>query len=152
MDALSPDMQSYLRQRVSDAGADAPWLLPPRWDIKLYQGLGDSRSAAALCQDLLALAQHGDNPPSAGLLAVFECASASAGAPDFSASLAWHLRLMHKLDARLGDVERAGSQHLDDNELQLQILDRSFRLIAMHADAERLSRVLPCPVLAFSAL
>jgi hypothetical protein len=151
MDALSPAMQSYLRQRVSDAGADAPWLLPPRWDIKLYQGLGDSHSAAALCRDLLALVQQDGNPPRAGLLAVFECAPASGGTPDFSASLATHLHLMHSLDARLGDVEMADS-HKANDDLQLQILDRSFRLIAMHADAERLSRVLPCPVLAFSAL
>jgi YqcI/YcgG family len=144
-------MQSYLRQRVSDAGADASCLLPPRWDIKVYQGLGDSHSAAALCQDLLALVQQESSPPRVGLLAVFECAPACGGSPDFSASLATHLQLMHSLDARLGDVEMADYDKTND-DLQLQILGRSFRLIAMHADAERLSRVLPCPVLAFSAL
>lgn len=145
MEALSPAMQSYLRERVSEAGADAPWLLPTQWQIKLYQCLGDEGSARALCQDLLRMA--GAEQDDAGLMAVFECAPCQ-NRRAFEASLAQHLRLMRQFDTRLSLTHLLGH----NDEARLQIMSRSVRLISLHADAQRLSRVLPCPVLAFSIL
>lgn len=146
MEGLSPVMQSYLRERVSEAGADSPWLQPTQWQIKLYQCLGDEGSARALCRDLLLMA-NSDGPEDAGLVAVFECAPC-LDRRSFEASLTAHLRLMQQFDVGLALTQLRG--HID--EAHLQIMSRSVRMIALHADAERLSRVLPCPVLAFSML
>ncbi|MDC6169258.1 hypothetical protein [Paucibacter sp. XJ19-41] len=146
LEGLSPAMQSYLRERVSEAGADAPWLLPTQWQMRLYQCLGDAGSARALCRDLLDLADTAASDD-AGLVAVFECAPCQ-DRRSFEASLATHLRLMQQFDTRLSLTHLRG--HID--EAWLQIMSRSVRMIALHADAERLSRVLPCPVLAFSML
>lgn len=145
LEGLSPAMQSYLRERVSEAGADAPWLLPTQWQIRLYQCLGDEGSARALCEDLLRMT--GTEQDDAGLMAVFECAPCQ-DRRSFEASLATHMRLMQQFDARLSLTHLRG--HID--EARLQIMSRGVRMIALHADAERLSRVLPCPVLAFSIL
>lgn len=146
LEGLSPAMKSYLRERVSEAGADAPWLLPAQWQMRLYQCLGDAGSARALCRDLLDVADTAASD-NAGLVAVFECAPCQ-DRRSFEATLATHLRLMQQFDSRLSLTHLRG--HVD--EARLQIMSRSVRMIALHATAERLSRVLPCPVLAFSLL
>lgn len=145
-EALSPAMQAYLRQRVRVATGEH---LPQRWDIKLYQCLGDERSAATLCEDLLDFVA--DDPQGiSGIVAVFECSPCTTDTP-FAANLQRHLQLMHSASP---DLALSGdSAALDANEnIALRIAGRPFQLIVLHADAQRLSRVMPCPVLVFSAL
>ncbi|MET0517390.1 MAG: YqcI/YcgG family protein [Burkholderiaceae bacterium] len=144
-EALSQDMQSYLRQRVRMATSDAA----QRCDIRLYQCLGDERSAEALYEDLIDFAaepQH--DHPAAGLVAVFEC---PPGAPEqeFAPALWRHLQLMSDIDDGLNIVGRSSGTAPQEDEVRLRVREQDFRLVVMHAQAERLTRVMPCPVLIF---
>jgi YqcI/YcgG family len=144
-DPLSPATQAYLHERVADACAPR---CPRRLDIRLYQCLADDVSVQALCRDLLACANG-----SSSLVAVFEC---PAPAPEhgFVAALREHLMQMERMEPNIRPVPAAhpGDVHVDTDEWRIRVLGRDFLLIAMHADAERLSRVMPCPVLVFHPL
>lgn len=145
-EALSPAMQAYLRQRVRAATGEQS---PQRWDIKLYQCIGDERSADALCEDLIDFVA-GESKGINGLVAVFECSPCTADTP-FAANLQRHLQLMQAASPELtvpGDHQTSNA--IDD--IAVRIGSCAFQLIVLHADAERLSRVMPCPVLVFSAL
>lgn len=153
-EGLGTAMEIYLRDRVRAAAAGSAIPMPRHLNFKLYQCLGDGRSAEALCEDLLDLAaapqssRHG----AAGLVAVFECAPDSDPAgdidrPRFATLLAQHLTLMRHQDHRVDTV--AAMQSPDEERLTLTILGHRYRLIVMHPDAERLARVMPCPVLVF---
>jgi hypothetical protein len=154
-EALSPDMQLYLRQRVRMATGDAV----QRCHIRLYQCLGDARSAEALYEDLIDFADsecdtleapdvHGGMRRAPGLVAVFEC---PPGSPEqeFAPALWRHLQLMSDMDERLDIVGRSSGSAPQEDEVRLRVRERSFRLVVMHAQAERLTRVMPCPVLIF---
>lgn len=153
-EGLGTAMEIYLRDRVQAAAAGSAVPMPRRLQFKLYQCLGDGRSAEALCEDLLDLAaepqssRHG----AAALVAVFECATDSepaddADRPGFATLLAQHLTLMRHQDHRVDTAPALQSP--DEERLTLTILGHRYRLIVMHPDAERLARVMPCPVLAF---
>ncbi len=149
-DPLSPATQAYLHERVGDACAP---LAPRRLDIELYQCLADDVSVQALCHDLLACAEG-----NASLVAVFEC---PAPAPErgFMHALREHLTQMQRLEPHICPVspalaadEPGADRDRGTDDWRIRVLGRDFLLIAMHADAERLSRVMPCPVLIFHPL
>lgn len=144
-EALSPAMQNYLLERVRGATAT----VPQQWQINLYQALGDARSAEVLCQDLLAFAEQKphDGPPG-GLVAVFECAP-DEQAREFAPALWRHLQLMCGGSPRLRTLGRDSGPAPDEDLVHLRIDAQDLDLIVMHAEAERLSRVMPCPVLIF---
>lgn len=149
-ESLGTAMEIYLRDRVHAAAAGSAIPMPRHLQFKLYQCLGDGRSAEALCEDLLDLAA--EPRTGAGLVAVFECAPDSDPAgdidqPSFATLLAQHLTLLRHQDHRVDTA--AALQSPDEERLTLTIHGQRFRLIVMHADAERLARVMPCPVLAF---
>lgn len=139
-EALSPAIEGYLRERIAQAAG----ALATRCDqIRLYQCLADPGSALALGEDLLALARQ---PGPAGLAAVFECPPVPHH-QGFAGSLWRHLRLMHKLVQGIEMPPQAPAEA--DAELLLRVEGRLFHLIALHPDAGRLSRVMPCPLLLF---
>jgi hypothetical protein len=143
-DPLSPATKAYLQRRVGDASAP---LIPQQLRIKLYQCLADGISVQALCQDLLQAARGGFS-----LAAVFECPP-PAPEQGFGAALHQHLQQMQHLEPRISAAGiEPGTIDEEDLALRLRVLGQDFLLIAMHADAERLSRVMPCPVLVFHPL
>lgn len=153
-EGLGTAMEIYLRDRVRAAAAGSAVAMPRHLEFKLYQCLGDGRSAEALCEDLLELAAepHSSRQSVTGLVAVFECATDSepaddADRPGFATLLAQHLTLLRHQDHRVDTA--AALQVPDEERLTLTILGHRYRLIVMHPDAERLARVMPCPVLVF---
>ncbi|QPF75391.1 hypothetical protein G8A07_22360 [Roseateles sp. DAIF2] len=141
-EALSPAMQRYLFERVA---AVAQRALDAACPMHLYQCLGDPGSARTLAQDLHAFAAQNQ---AGSFIAVFECPSPcnEGDGQSFAATLDHHLGLMRQADAGIGPLQRR-DKGLDGDDFRLSILGREFSLIALHAEAGRLSRVLPCPVL-----
>ncbi len=146
---FSPTMQSYLRERVRLAEAEAPWLLPETWPIQRYACLGEADCAAACCRELLRAAQtspYGEGL--GGLIAVFDQLGGDPLQPSFASRLSLHLHLMEQFDARLRLIQLRSYS----GEALLQVLTQRFGLVCLHAQADQLSRITPCPVLAFAAL
>lgn len=142
-EALSPAVQRYLLDRVRAATLGGP----QQWQIRLYQCLADRRSAETLCQDLWQFVLE-DAQAQDGLVAVFECPPGEAR-QEFAPMLWRHLQLLRELNPRVCPQGRCSGAAPEEDEVPMRIAEQDFELIVMHAEAERLSRVMPCPVLIF---
>lgn len=137
---LSPAMRRYLQERVTPIAGPQRSGMP--CTMRLYQCLGDPGSARALGEDLRAFASAHE---AGDFIAVFEC-PCGGGAASFAAALQRHLALMREADAA-GDIGIPRPDDGDRADFRLRVLGEEFLLIALHADAAQLSRVLPCPAL-----
>ena len=137
-ETLSPAMRRYLEERVAALAA-------PRGHgrqactLRLYQCLGDPGSARTLAEDLCAFVIAGG---AGGFVALFEC-------PCNGDALRRHLALMHRAEPGIAALPPTPDNEADDDDFRLRVLDQEFGLIALHPEATRLSRVLPCPALLF---
>lgn len=143
-EALSPAMRHYLHDRISLATGHTE-----ACRMRLYQCVSDDGSARALAEDLLEFASS--KQPQA-FAAVFECPPQPTEF-SFARTLKRHLGLMSEIEPRIRTlhVAEADAAAVDD-EFRLRVLDHELHLTALHPDAGRLSRVLPCPVLLFQRL
>lgn len=141
---LSPALQSYLRECVSDrlmeerryasGEAQLPW-----FRIHLYLSLGDPASALAVDHDL----REGCVPGGMGLIALF---GQLAPGLDIHEAMCRQMHLMHGCDEALELLTPPSEKRWT----RLNVGPCRYSVLTLHEQAERLHRVMPCPMLIFS--